>query len=74
MESQLFYRIIWPHVSSRSERMASNEEHLSNYSEASKKIVVFEKYLEISAKDQDRVRQASGALLDYDLSIESHLP
>ena len=59
MASQLFYRIIWPHVSSPSERMASNEEHLSNYSEASKKIVVFEKYLEISAKDQDRMRQAS---------------
>ena len=49
-------------------------EHLSNYPEASKKIVVFDKYQDISAKDHDRMPQASGAVLDYDLSIASHLP
>ena len=74
MASQLFYIIIWPHVSSPSELIASNEEHLSNYPEASEKIVVFDKYQDISAKDHDRMRQASGAVLDYDLSIASHLP
>ena len=65
MASQLFYPIIWPHVSSPSELIASNEEHLSNYPEASKKCVVF---------DHNRIRQASGAVLDYDLSVASHLP
>ena len=40
MASQLFYRISWPHVSSPSELIESNKEHLSNYSESSKKIVV----------------------------------
>ena len=74
MASQLFYHIIWPHVSSPSELIASNEEHLSNYPEASKKSVVFDKYQDISGKDHDRMRQASGAVLDYDLSIASHLP
>ena len=50
MASQPYYGIIWPHVSSPSELIASNEEHISNNNpEASKKFVVFEKYQEISA-------------------------
>ena len=73
MTSQLFYRIIRPHVSSPSELIASKEEHLSNYPEASKKSVVFDKYQDISAKDHDRMRQASGAVLDYILFIASRL-
>ena len=51
-----------------------HEEHLSYYPEATKKIVVFDKYQDISAKDHDRFRQASGVVLDYDLFIASHLP
>ena len=72
--SKLFYRIIWLHVSSPSEVIASNEEHLSNFPEASKKFDIFDKYQDISAKDHDRMRKASGAVLDYDLSIASHRP
>ena len=74
MVSQLLYCIIGPLVSSPSELIASKEEHLSNYPEACKKIVVFDKYQDVSAKDHDGMRQASGAVLDYDLSIASHLP
>ena len=74
MASQHFYCIIWPHVSNSSEFIALNEEHLSNFSEASKKFVVFDKYEDISAKDHGRMRQASGAVFDYDLSIANHLP
>ena len=55
MASQLFYRIILPLVSSPSELIASNKDHLSNYPEASKKIVVLNKYQDISAKDHDRM-------------------
>ena len=51
-----------------------HEEHLSHYPEATMKIVVFDKYPDISAKDHDRIRQASGVVLDYDLFIASHLP
>ena len=43
-----------PHVSNPSELIASNEGHLSNYPEASKKIVVFDKYQDICAKDHDK--------------------
>ena len=39
MDSQLFYRIILPHVSSPSDLIASNEDVLSNYPEASKKML-----------------------------------
>ena len=74
MASQLFCSIIWPHDRSSSEHIASNEDHSSNYPETSKKIVVFDKYQVISAKDHDRMQQASGAVLDYDLFIASHLP
>ena len=49
-------------------------EHLDNYPAASKKIVVFDKYQDISAKDHDKMRQVSGDAFDYDLSIASHLP
>ena len=61
-------------MSSPFKLIASKDERLSNYPEASKKIVVFDKYQDISAKDQSRMRQASGAVLDYDLSIARHLP
>ena len=40
MNSQLFYRIIWPRVSCPSEVIASNEEHLSNYPQASMRFVL----------------------------------
>ena len=71
---QLFCRIIWSRDRSSSEPIASNDEHLSNYPEISKESVVFDKYQDISAKDHERMQQASGTVLDYDLSIASHLP
>ena len=68
MASLLFYHIIWPHGGSSSELIASNEERLSNYREATK----FDKYQYISAKDHERMRPACVAVID--LSIASHLP
>ena len=44
MASQLFYRIIRPHVNSPSDLITSIEEHISHYPEASKKVVAFNKY------------------------------
>ena len=67
-----FYCIIWPHVGNPSVLIASNEEHLSKYPKISKKIVVLDKYQDVSAKDHGRMWQASGAVLDYELSIASH--
>ena len=51
-----------------------HEEHLSYYPEATIKIVVFEKYRGISAKDHDRIRLASRVIHDYDIFIAIHLP
>ena len=67
--SQLFYHIIWPHVISPSELIASNEERLRGYHEVSNKTVVFDKDQYISAKD--RMRGASEDVLGYDLSTAS---
>ena len=53
--SQLFYHITWPHGGSPSDLVASIEERLCYYLNATKKIVVFDKYQDISAKDHERI-------------------
>ena len=45
--------------------VASNEEPFNNYQDAS--------YEDISAKDHEWTRRASKVVIDYDLSITSHL-
>ncbi|MCG7883058.1 MAG: hypothetical protein JAY96_15870 [Candidatus Thiodiazotropha endolucinida] len=72
--SQLFYHMVWPHGGNPSDLIASIEERLSNYGDATKKIVVFDKYQDVSAKDHERMRRAGEVVIDYDLSIASHLP
>ena len=53
-----------------------HEEHLSYYPNASKKSIVLDKFMyqDIAAKDHDRIWQASGVVLDYDLFIANRLP
>ena len=46
---------------------------LSNYPDANK-VVVFDKYQDVSAKDHERMRRASEVVIDYELSVASHLP
>ena len=74
MASHIFYHVIGPHGGSQSELIASIKEHLSNYLEATKKILVFDKYRAISSKDHERMRRASEVVIDYELSIASYLP
>ena len=71
--SQLFYHISWPYGGSPSDLIASIEERLSNYPDANK-IVVFDKYQDVSAKDHERIRRASEVVIDYEVSVASHLP
>ena len=71
--SKLFYHIIRQHVGSQSELVAYIEERLSKYPEATKKIVAFDSYQDISVKDRERMRRASQIVIGYDLSIASHL-
>ena len=72
--SQLFYHTLWPHGGSPSDVIASIQGRLSHYPDVTKKIVVFDKYQDVSAKDHERMRRASEVVIDYELSITSHLP
>ena len=72
--SQLFYHIVWSHGGSPSDLIASIQSCLSRYRDASKKVVVFDKYHDISAKDHERMRRGNESIIDYELSITSHLP
>ena len=44
-----------------------------NYADATRKILGFVKYENISAKDNERMWRASEVVIDYDLSTLSHL-
>ena len=70
--SQLFYHIVWPH--GPSDLMASIQGHLSHYPDGTEKVVVFDKYKDISAKDHEIMRRAGEVFSSYDLSISSLLP
>ena len=43
------------------------------YTDATGKILGFDKYKDISAKDNERMWRARKVVIDYDLSIASHL-
>ncbi len=72
--SQLFYHIVWPHGGSPSDLIASIKSHLRRYSSDTDKIVVFDKYHDISAKDHERMQRAGEVIIDYELSITTSLP
>ena len=69
--SQLFYHIVWPHGGSPSDLIASIQGRLSHYPDGTEKVVVFNKYKDISAKDHERMRRAVEVFSNYDLSISS---
>ena len=70
----LSYHIVWPHSGSPSDLIESIKGRLCHYSNNSDKIIVFDKYHNISAKDHKRIRRASEVIIDYELSIASSLP
>ena len=72
--SQLFYHIAWPQGGVPSDLISSIKARLSRYSDDADKIIVFDKYLGISAKDHERMRRAGETTIDYELSITSSLP
>ena len=63
----------WPHGGSHYDLVASVEECFNNYTDATRKILGFDKYENISAKDNERMWRASEVVFDYGLSIASHL-
>ena len=72
--SQLLYHIVWPHGGCPSDLIASIQCRLLRYPACTEKVLVFDKYKGISAKDHERIRCAGEVTIDYDLSITSHLP
>ena len=71
---QLLYRIVWPHGGSPSDVVESIRHRLSRYPHEAEKIIVFDKYQDVSAKDHERMRRAVEVPIDYELSITSPLP
>ena len=72
--SQLFYHIVWPHGGVPADLIASIKGRLSRYPNDSDKIVVFDKYQGVSAKDHESKRRAGEVVIDYELSITCSLP
>ena len=72
--SQLFYHVVWPHGGSPFDLIASIKSRLQNYPRGTEKILVFDKYQNVSAKDHERLRRSGDIIIDYDLSITSPLP
>ena len=71
---QLWYRIVWPHGGSPSDVIELIRRRLSRYPHKAEKIIVFDKYQDVSAKDHERMRRAAEVPIDYELSITSPLP
>ncbi len=55
---QLFYHIVWRHGGSPSDLIASIQGRLSHYSNGIEKIIVFDKYQDVSAKEHERKQRA----------------
>ena len=62
-----------PHGGSHYDLVASIKECFNNYTDATRKILGFDKYENISAKYNERMWRASEVVIDYDRCIASHL-
>ena len=72
--SQLFYHIVWPYGGNPSDLIASIRVRLSRYPDGAEKVILFDKYQDVSAKDHERMRRVGEVIVDYELSITSPLP
>ena len=72
--SQIMYHIVWPHEGQPADLVKSIETRLSAYPQFSDKILVFDKHSTSSAKNHERARRTGNKILEYDLTLNSHLP
>ena len=73
----MLYHIVWPHAGDALILFENAKQRLSNhhgYPPGTEKILVFDRYDDISAKDHDRVRRGGEGSTDYNLTINSPLP
>ena len=62
---QLLGRIVWPHDGSPSDVIESICRRLSRYPHEAEKIIVFDKYQDVSAKDHGRMQRVAVVPIDY---------
>ncbi len=70
--SQLLYHIVWPFRGGASDNVESMKTRLSSV--AGEKILVFDKYHDVSAKDHERMRRAGLGSISYDLTTNTPMP
>ena len=73
----MLYHIVWPHAGGALMLFENAKQRLSNhhgYPPGTEKILVFDRYDDISAKDHERVRRGGEGSTDYNLTINSPLP
>ena len=71
---QLMYHITWPVAGNASVLVESMKHRLARYPPDCDKLLVFDKYHDISAKDHERIRRAGEGSINYNLTINSPLP
>ena len=70
--SQLIYHVVWPSSGTVADLAASMGHRLSCYN--TQTFVIFDKYLQMSAKDHERQRRAGESSTEYKLSLTTPLP
>ena len=72
---QLLHHVVWPVGGNISVLASSVRKRLdtSQYRQA-QKVLVFDKYLELSPKDHERIRRAGAGSMDYNLTLQTELP
>ena len=74
---QMLYHIVWPHGRDSPMLFENTEQRLSSnqsYPPGTDKIMVFDRYDDISAKDHERIQRGGDGSTDYNLTINSPLP
>lgn len=71
---QLLYHVVWPHKGDCSVLFDNMKSWLSRYPAIVEKVLVFDKYDDVSAKDHERKRRAGEGSTDYKLTLNSPLP
>lgn len=71
---QLLYHVVWPCAGDASVLAESIKGRISCYPAGTEKIVVFDRYDDLSAKDHERMRRAGEGSINYNLTITSPLP
>ena len=74
---QMLYHINWPHGGGAPMLFENTKQRLSShhgYSPGTEKILVFDRYDDISAKGHERIRRGGEGSTDYNLTINRPLP